>query len=206
LPADFLVEGNFQSDHYIDGLIRANLGKVPIYSVDSSPKIEGYTWVTIGLLKMLVKIPEAANADFIKGSNNLALKSFAINIDEINLSYGNFIPQSIKRFYGFSFNEIGDQMLALKSFSDARNYYKIALAIQPDDPRAFFGIGRTSLELGDCLNAKPFLLKAHNLDGQNTRVISVLADEARRCEQNEGLAKQYEEEANKILRSHMDKL
>ncbi len=205
-PSGFFDKTEVQSATYMTQLIKANLSKVPIYTVAFSPKIEGYSWIVSGLLKKLVVDSQVKDKDFIKSLNEKAIAGFTLNASEANLEYGNFIPQSIKRFYAFSFNDIGDQMLSLGLFEDARNYYKVALLIQPDNPRSLFGIGRTSFELGDCDSARSFLLMSYKVESQNTRVLEVLADEARKCEKNEELAKHYEDEAKKVEKSKLKSL
>ncbi len=205
-PSGFFDKADMQSATYMTQLIKANLSKVPVYTVAFSPKIESYGWVVSGLLKRLVVDSQVTDKEFIKGLNEKAIAGFALKANEADLGYGNFIPQSIKRFYAFSFNDIGDQMLAVKNFSEAKDYYWTALKIQPNDPRASFGIGRASLELGDCESAKTFLLRSYEQNKENTRVLDVLADEARRCEHSEELAKQYEDEAKKVGRMHMEEL
>jgi len=205
-PDGFLENKEAEGSVYLVALAQANLGKVPIYSVDFSPDIKGYRWISVGLLKKLVVESSSKDKDYVKKLNEEAFLRIYMKGSYKTSKYSNFIEQSIKRFYVFSFNEVGDQMLEVKNFGDAKNFYSKALEISSDDPRASFGFGRSSLELGDCQGAKYFLLKSYKLNNKSTRVLTVLADEARRCERNEDLAKQYEGEAERILRSQMEKL
>ncbi len=205
-PLGFFDTTEAQSAAYMEQLIRSNINKVPIYTVSYSPKIEGYGWVVSGLLKKLVPEGEIKDKEYIRELNEKAFASMEMKGNYPTWGYSNFIEQSIKRFYSFSFNEVGDQMLVANNYGDAKKYYTIALLIQPDDPRASFGVGRSDLELGECQEAKDYLEKSYRLNKTNVRVLNELADEARRCESNEALAKQYDDEAQRLLRSQMEKL
>lgn len=205
-PESFLTNSNLGNGDYINGLIAANIDKFPIYSAQFTPKVQGYAWTNSGLLKKLVKNETIENKEYLKDVNDTAFSGFQINVDEANSGYTNFIPLSIKRYYAFSYDDSGDEMFGLSFYKEAVGYYLLAIKINNDDVRAYLGLARSSVALGDCQNAENYSTAAFNFGKNDYHTFNVLSEVAKKCQNNDNLAQEYMRRADHLKKSQSEEL
>ncbi len=199
-PNGFFDDSQNESGKFMADLVSANIDRSPIYAIGYLPEVKNHAWVKIGFMSKLVDVNNKDNED-IAYLNRRALNNFKLEINEANEGYTNFIEQDIKRSYNVSFNDTGDQMADLNLNVLALDNYNLALALNPQSARSYYGKGKVYLNMGDCSSAGVFLLKSNEVNSQNVPTLNSLADWARKCKHDESLAQDYELKA-KVVKSN----
>ncbi len=199
-PNSFFDDSQNESGKFMADLVSANIDRFPIYTIAYLPEIKNHAWVKSGMMSKLVNNDnkDIANIAYL---NRRALDNFKLEIDEANEGYTNFIEQDIKRSYNVSFNDTGDEMADLNLNVLALDNYNLALALNPESARSYYGKGKVYLNMDDCSSAGVFLLKSYEVNSENVPTLNSLADWARKCKQDESLAQDYELKA-KIIKSN----
>jgi hypothetical protein len=99
-PEGFFTQEAPDSGKFVTVLINANVGKFPIYIRDVEPPIEGYKWVSVGLLKKLEKASQGQSfSGTLEELNESRFLNFRYKDFSQNLGYSNYVTTHLKDHY-----------------------------------------------------------------------------------------------------------
>ena len=194
LPEDFFNNDTAESAYFIEKLIRANIDKIPIYSVGFQPPIDGYTWVPVGMLNKLEK--NGFTSEVVLDLNKEVFARFSLNDFGANFGYTHFIPEHIKGLYYLSLISVGNELMYRGFFEDARVYFVDASMLISDKTGAFVGLGDVSVKLNDCISAKAAYFRAYQVNPNRVEVLESIARYFLDCEHNEKESAVYKDKAD----------
>ncbi len=175
-------------------LIKANLDKLPVYSVGFEPPVDGYSWVPVGILNKLEK--NAFTNGIVLNLNKEAFSRFALKDFGADFGYTQLIPEHIKELYYLSLVGVGNDLLARGLVSESQEYFTNALMLLKDKYGAFIGLGNSYMKLSDCEGAKAAYFKAYGNAPHNVEVLEDLVRFYKDCAHDDATATIYSDKAN----------
>lgn len=200
LPEDFFKSNSAESGYFISKLIKANMDKVPIYSVGFQPAVDGYIWVPVGMLNKLEK--NDFSSEVALDLNKEAFVRFALADFGANFGYTHFIPEHIKGLYYLSLVSVGNDLMYRGFFEDARVYFADAAMLIADKTGAFVGLGDVSMKLNDCNSARAAYFKAYQVNPSRVEVLGSISRYFLDCEHNEKESAVYKDKADEEKRKN----
>ena len=196
-PNNFLEEGNQNAAVVMVNLVKENMDDYPAYSVEFMPKIEGYRWISVGLLKKLVS-NENFSSEMVMTLNEKAFSNFQYNNFGLNFGYAHFITDSIKEIYYTALVETADDYIANNLESASLKYLQDAINLFPNKKDAHIRFGNYYLKEGKCNEAKNSFELVSTIDKKDWLSLEMLSHIYTDCYNDTQTAEEYLEKSEEL--------
>lgn len=174
-PDQFLTPETHDGSHFMQILVEANYEKYSVYIRDFSPKVPGFKWINVGLLKKFTKEGEIS-VDEAKNLNNAVFEKFMYKDSNINLGYSQFITSHLKEHYYSAYIELSNMFLEFGDNGSALFYADKAKKLLPDKKDAYIISGNIYGSLGQCDESADNFENILKIDEKDWKVFDALYD------------------------------
>ena len=206
-PDKFLESNpNLDSLGGIDAVVKANLGKFPIYIRDYSPNLPDVQLVQSGLLQKIVSKETEVTADELVALNDQKLANFYYKDFGVSTGYVQFMSTHIKEQYYKSLLYTSNAFLIVKDYKRTEEYANRAISLLPDKKDAYFALGLSLMDEKKCDLARQNLEKAQRIDKKDSNIALGLLNLYSSCIVDETKARQYNDLYLELKRAGENKL
>ena len=199
IPEGFYDEDISESAKYLNQLINSNISKFPIYTTHYTTDIDGYQWISSGILKKL-----SLKNDFDKNRlvelNDEVFSRFRFKDFGQDFGYEQYLASNVKEIYYYSLIGIADELINNELEGVAKKYLESAVALVPDKKEAYIRFGNIAFGQKDCDKSKEYFAKEFDLDKNDWQALKALSKVYGECYMNEDEAKKYSEAADSLKR------
>lgn len=152
-PQNFDNQKKLEYSDTVIALINSNFNKLPIYSAGAISVPSEYQWVQMGMVNRLFKKDEIPQNSDLTAQIIESLERMRFEVDFIEGRYLNFFDEDIKNLYAGIFVNNAFELLRRGATDDAKEYFDLAISINPQGQSAMFGLGISFYEKKDCKGA-----------------------------------------------------
>lgn len=197
-PDSFLNEKSTGNIDFVGLLISSNIEKSPIYTRDHEPPVEGYNWVSIGLLKKLEKKDVEISAENLKGINDNKFANFKYRNFSENLGYSQYLTTHLKEHYYLSIKDLIIDFLKLNDNESALNYAQRAEKLLPNKKESYIFQGNIYFGLKNCDKSRANFESVLGIDKRDWRAYEALSNVYRECYFDSLKAEEFSKKADEF--------
>lgn len=203
-PPEYYEDIRKEGMHFITLLVNANKNKFPIYIVEDPPSVQGYRWMSVGLLEKLVS-EDDYTGDLVIQENQQKFRNFKfVNFESVG-SYEHFLVTDLKRLYYVYILRVSDELIAFGKLDDAQQYLNRALLLNSENKEVYLRIAHIFYVEGSCDKSLDNYKKGLSLDKKDWRILVAISSLYKDCFKDDDFAKSYLDQANYLRSSLEDK-